>query len=288
MWCITVNGFELRFAYPLLLLLAVPVIAVVCCATEFMNRRRHKKREQRLALLLRILTIFVAALLASGMTVVTDRLGTTVLIAADTSDSVKDYAGQIAADTKSLVGMIRRENVKVVSFAEKTIPERVNEKNGEAFQLTTQENGGVTDIARILNESLSLLPPNMHGRIILLTDGLETGGDAVAAARTLANKGIRVDTVLYTTEQVIPEAEIKSIVLPAEASLGTTYDVIVTVQSSTVMGGKLALYDNDEFVREVMVSLKNGTTEFEYRINAITEGVHVISAVLMPDEDHVA
>ena len=282
------NGFEFRFASPLLLLLAVPVIAVVCCATEFMNRRRHKKREQRLALLLRILTIFVAALLASGMTVVTDRLGTTVLIAADTSDSVKDYAGQIAADTKSLVGMIRRENVKVVSFAEKTIPERVNEKNGEAVQLTTQENGGVTDIARILNESLSLLPPNMHGRIILLTDGLETGGDAVAAARTLANKGIRVDTVLYTTEQVIPEAEIKSIVLPAEASLGTTYDVIVTVQSSTVMGGKLALYDNDEFVREVMVSLKNGTTEFEYRINAITEGVHVISAVLMPDEDHVA
>src|SRR5207248_9874168 len=54
---------------------------------------------------------------------------------------------------------------------------------------------GATDLAAGLRLAGNILPGSYRPRVVLLSDGQETSGDAVAQARALAARGVEVDVV---------------------------------------------------------------------------------------------
>src|SRR6185295_18446737 len=90
-----------------------------------------------------------------------------------------------------------------------------------------------TNIEQALTLAGAMIPPDAAGRIVLLTDGVQTAGSAEAAARALASrsagrpgarKGIPVD-VVPLNYRVEREVVLESVDSPPTAQAGATVPV---------------------------------------------------------------
>src|SRR6202035_5761753 len=70
-----------------------------------------------------------------------------------------------------------------------------------------------TDLAAGLRLAADLLPSDYRPRVVLLSDGQETTGDAVAQARLLNARGVEVDVVPLPSASG-PEALVDSVSTP--------------------------------------------------------------------------
>ena len=102
-----------------------------------------------------------------------------------------------------------------------------------------------TDIEQALRLAGAMVPPNAAGRIVLFSDGVQTSGDAVAAARRLASGGgrrsIPVDVVplAYSVDH---EVVLESLDAPPTAQAGATIPVRVVLRSTGAASGTLRLF----------------------------------------------
>ncbi|MDX2147379.1 MAG: VWA domain-containing protein [Planctomycetota bacterium] len=116
---------------------------------------------------------------------------------------------------------------------------------------------GGTNIARALELASSLIPPDAAGRIVLVSDGNATTGDALAAARALGSvsrrgvggrRGVPVDVapIDYRVER---EVLVESVDAPPRASENATINLRVVLRSSAAGVGRLTITDADRPVR---------------------------------------
>ena len=90
-----------------------------------------------------------------------------------------------------------------------------------------------TDIAAAIDEAASRFAGPGGRRIILISDGVQTQGDALTAAEAAAQAGIRLDAVQMKPEFPAPQAELAAFELPAEAMEGRHMEAAVTVLADT-------------------------------------------------------
>lgn len=105
-----------------------------------------------------------------------------------------------------------------------------------------------TDIERALRYAAALLPPDAAGRLVLISDGVQTGGEAEEAARQLASRpgvgasgrsGLPVD-VIPLAYNVTRETTIESVDAPPRAASEAAITVRVVLNSTD--GGSGTLY----------------------------------------------
>lgn len=104
-----------------------------------------------------------------------------------------------------------------------------------------------TDIGGALKFAASLFPPDARRRIVLISDGNETAGNALDAARSLASSAsgttIPVD-VLPIAYRVRNEVMVEAVDAPPQAARGATVTVRVVFSSTDPATGRLdLLYD---------------------------------------------
>ncbi len=282
------NGFELCFELPWLLLLFPVAVFFIWRSYRYTYRGRKRPRESCLPLFLRLLAALCASLMLAGCTVMTNRVPVSVLIAADVSASTDK---QQSAVTKAVLDLLKTlpetQDTGVVSFAQDARLELPIGGKRTLSALTAPDNPAVTDISNVLNYSLSLMDSNTRRRVILLTDGRETDGNALAVAHALANKGIRVDAMAFKSDVTTPEAQVTSVALPADVALGSVCKVVVTVTSNDSIRATLSLFDEDTLVREASVRLKKGDNTFNYTVSLSTAGMRVFTARLTPVKDTI-
>ncbi len=104
-----------------------------------------------------------------------------------------------------------------------------------------------TDIAAALRYAAALLPPDATGRLVLISDGIQTAGDAEEAARELAGRdsshgrrGIPVD-VIPLAYNVGRETVIEGVDAPPRAASESTVTVRVSLLSTEGAQGTLYL-----------------------------------------------
>ncbi len=103
-----------------------------------------------------------------------------------------------------------------------------------------------TDIEGALRYAAALLPPDATGRLVLISDGNETGGDAEGAARELAGRhaaggsGVPVD-VIPLAYNVGHETMVEAVDAPPRAASESTVTVRVTLFSTDGLRGTLRL-----------------------------------------------
>ena len=104
----------------------------------------------------------------------------------------------MTAICESLLDEFAERDVKgVVLFGQDTVFVGTKSRWGKVSLKKADASG--SDITSAMYRAVDLMDKYRHKRIILLSDGKETSGDALYAARRLAEEGVRIDTMYFDT-----------------------------------------------------------------------------------------
>lgn len=263
------KSIDLYFAQPWLLLLIFPSVAFVLMAPRLLRREKAKNRVDAASMLLRTVAVVLLVVIAAGPGVTRNLTKTQTVVLLDQSASMKPVHAQAEAWAEEAK---RAENTTVLPFAA---------LNGEGA-ITLDG----TDIASAINEAVSRLTEPGGKRIILLSDGVQTQGDALAAAQTAAQAGIRLDAVQMEPVFPSPQVEVAAFELPARAMEGRHLEAVVTVLSDTPGEALLRIWDDEALLYERRVELTIGRQELACEIKTGAIGEHMMRAeVTMPGDE---
>jgi uncharacterized membrane protein len=158
-----------------------------------------------------------------------------------------------------------------------------------------------TDIESALNLALTLLPPDAAGRILLISDGVETTGDAMRAAGRAAARarigpgrrgGVPID-VLPLDYDIRREVVVESLDAPPHAAAGAAINLRVVLHSTDEAGGTLRLFAHDRPIdltpdapgEGLPIQLAPGRNVFILPVQLDARRLHRFQVIFEPDAD---
>jgi len=264
----TINSIIVQLNQPLFLLLLIPVI-LFPLLMFFRLKKQHRNNRYRItSLVTRIIALVIAVFLLSGMTFQSRNIQprTDIIILVDVSDSVNASVDRMNAQIQAIIDESNGDyNIGIITFANGNIYNvrmtdiTVNIYN-RYINTTSKPNATGTNIAVALSYARSQLSNPINGRIILLTDGLETDESALNAVRNIARSGVRIDTIYFSPNSYFFEVQINSVSVPERVNLGETIEFLVNIQSTVSGTGVLSVYDNTILIHQEPIQM-NGFEE---------------------------
>ncbi|HEX4836736.1 MAG TPA: VWA domain-containing protein [bacterium] len=255
-------------AHPFALLLLPLVLLAVR-----LGRRRTGAR-WRIATALRATTLTFLILALSGPVLRVPSPGTAVVFAVDRSLSITEAGRRMEAAflRDALSRMHREDRAGIVTFAGRPSlrspvgPHTAADDPGPAFD------PDATDIGAALDLALRVLPGSGARRIVVLSDGGENQGDAVAAARTAAAAGVAIDAVAILTAPP-DDVLVEDLVAPQSVHPGEAYTVSAVLHATAEARATLTLRRNGEPIAARRLILPVGETAVRFSDTAAREGV---------------
>lgn len=280
------SNFNITFEYPWLLLVFLPLAALTALSFLRAPGSRKNSLTRSVPLCLRLAAMLLVTLILAAPTITTNMADTAMLLLLDASDSMEPAREQMMADASLLMAEAPGDvHVGVMPFAGSAELTQPLSRRNDSVQAEAEVAPFATDLARALHTASNAMPGHMIRRIVLLTDGLATDGDTMAAAAALAGKGIRVDAVAYDSSTEAPEAAVMGMDVPAEVSLASSFQTTVRIASTVDQEAEVRLYQADKLVKTEAVSLTAGENSFTYRMTASADGAIACSAEIIPQQD---
>lgn len=138
----------------------------------------------------------------------------------------------------------------------------------DALALASATDPGGTDIASALG--LALGAAARGDRLVLLSNGLETTGDARAVAAAASAQGAPIDVVDVGVDQA-PDAALTRLQAPASARQGDAIPLLLTVRSTVARRATVALTQDGQPVGQETINLQKGDNP--YLVTAPAPGV---------------
>lgn len=118
-----------------------------------------------------------------------------------------------------------------------------------------------TDLAAAIKTAAGYLPPGYIPHLVLLTDGNETAGDALATA---ARSRVPISTVPLPT-RAEPEVQVSEVKVPAEVREGEPFYVEVVIHANHEDEGLIEVYRGDHKVIGETRKLVTGENRFRFQ-----------------------
>jgi uncharacterized membrane protein len=141
-----------------------------------------------------------------------------------------------------------------------------------------------TNLESALRLAASLFPPNAPKRIVLLSDGNQTAGDVTRAAEVVAAQGAQVDVVPLLAEPGV-DAAVTEVAPPSALRAEESFEVRVTVTSTTQGEATLRLFMNETLVSEGPVELQYGQNVYTIQQPGVEEGFYSFRAQVVAEDD---
>ncbi len=238
------------------------------------RRRGVSRRQWRGAMALRIAVagLLIAALLAPVVRRPADRAATVFLI--DASDSVGASGVEDALDwTREALQSRGRDDVAgVVVFGAEARLEQLVQATSELGSPRVVIDPSATNLEAAIRLGAALAPDDARRRLVLVSDGRATAGDAEIEAEELARRGIPLDVHLVgsTTGS---DAAIGRVGLPRVARVGEAIGVEVEVVANAAGPGTVVLRRDGVEVGRELVELVAGINTVEFSdVPAAAEG----------------
>lgn len=202
-----------------------------------------------LATLLRTTVIAALAVTAANPARTTEHRRLSVVYVVDVSESMDDAA---LARARVLVRDGARnagseDTVRLVTFAKDAREVTLSEEDTTLRALarhTGADAGKETDIAKALALAEGLVDPDSIGRIVLVSDGVETLGDARAEASRASDRGLTIHTRML--RQAVPaEVAVLSLDAPNDLRVGAPFRMRARVFASRATAARIRLYQGD-------------------------------------------
>jgi uncharacterized membrane protein len=242
---------------------------------------------QKTALILRCLA-FSALVLALARTVhLTGGEGLSILVLRDLSASVpRLVSDQFIEQTSNQLGTLEfPDQVSLVSFGrDQQLEQPMSMRLGSGISADIDRSG--SDIAAALRYSASLLEGSAPGgsrRVVLISDGNSTEGDAVREAKNLAVAGIVVD-VLPVRYEHQAEVILESVEVPETVHPDQAFSVDSIVWSSQECSATMVLSDGSDIIERRPVQLGIGKNRFIFGLTGGSTAVQRLKVTVHPED----
>lgn len=287
------TNLKLHFDNPWLLLLLIPVLALALYPYFRLAKRYRRTRNRICSLVLHVTVAVLAVTVLSGLHFTYDKPNPNnelilLVDSSKSSDEVKEKRDEFiravidesgAAGFKVGVVKFGFDSVYAVPLTSRT--DGVFEKYSES----PEPRADATDIAAALDYASGLFSRANSGKILIISDGLETDGNAISAVQTLVSSGIKVDTAYFGSERSENEVQIIGVECPDyHISVGDNFNMSLSVRSSFAGNAAVTLQDfvydeeTNEFtesgVGREQVDIKNGEQTISFGYSFEVSGLH--------------
>lgn len=278
------------FARPWWLLGCLLAVPAVWMGLRYLSAFSRVRRA--VAVTLRaIVIILLAALLARPLLTKTAE-GLVLLAVVDKSQSVPDELQKAANSflSDALEDRGNEDRLAVIDVAEAAAISKLPDYDPTVRERNTALSGGQSRLASGVQMAMAIAPPDSAARILLISDGNETDGDLIEAARIAGANGIPID-VLPLVYQYDHEVVFKRIAAPARAKGNETVPLRFVLTSTCQSGGSLLLNLNGKGVdldpnssgMAAKVKLTPGTNVKTVSLPVGDSGLHEFEAFFVPD-----
>lgn len=278
--------FEFEMPGGLLFMAAVPAVLLVLRYTLVDSPRL----QLALSAAVRVIVVLLLVLSLAGTLWLRQSEDLAVLILADQSDSVpeggaeqlRDFLAQVVdrAGSTVQVGLIQ-----FAGDAETVVPPQCKPVIPE--DPAPPASGGQTDPEAALLRARQIAPTGTVNRIVLFSDGNETRGNALAAARQCAAGGVRVYTKAYETD-TRDEVLLEDLTTPAEVLKGQSFTLTTAAHSTSDVDAAFVLYRNGFKVQEETISLKRGVNALSFEEREPADGLTTYALHVRCSKDYFA
>ncbi len=273
----------MRFISPLalVLLLLVPLIAWMGWPTTGAARKR-----EFISLSLRLVIIFCLIFSLAGVEIVRSGDDLAVVFLVDVSDSMPQeaVAAEINYVQQAYAAMTPADQAAVVLFGADALVEQPMSIANQLSTISSVPITNQTDLSEAIRLGMALFPSGSARRMVILSDGAETSGDARAAAEFAAASGVEIVIVPFVN-QIGTEALITNVDVPANLRLGEQFDLNVSVQASESTRAVLRVLAGDEVLYEQTHELRKGTQTFSLPLTAGATGFVSYQVQIVPEQD---
>ncbi len=279
------SNTELVFTRPLLLLLLIPALAITVIPYFFLPKNKRKSGKRIAALLLRSVILLLICSVLAGINLVTTSTEQAVAILVDLSDSTRNLQDEMINEANLLRRSISQNaQVCVLAFAQDSVCS-VDFSENKEFEFT-KITSDASDIGSAIEYATSLLPKNKGKRIILLSDGRQTDGDALKSARYVSGQGVRIDAIYYDpSETLTKEVQLTALNAPSGAYAGEEITLSAEIDSASKTTATLMLYCNGEYLKTIDCALEKGTNIINTGVVPQESGEYIYSLRLKCKED---
>lgn len=242
---------------PSWLLLATVLVPMAIVA----GRSIWATRRDRLAIAARILLVLAIALAAAGVHIKLPAKKLGVVFVLDRSASLPEAArSESLAFVRDATGAMREgDQAAVVVVGDGAVIETEPSSNLDLVAVESRVSPHQTDLASGLRLAEALMPSEFTRRIVVLSDGEETRGDAVAQAASAADD-VELWSVPYSRRDA-DEVLLEGISGPDQVAEGAAFELRVVARSKVPTQGKLHLYRNERHLGALDVQLTGGRAD---------------------------
>jgi uncharacterized membrane protein len=269
-------GF-LRLERPWLALPAAVVVLAGLARLERLSPRQAAFRRTSTEALSAV-TLLAASLALVGVELgrPLDRLS--ILVALDRSrsiDLVPNADSRIATELRvAELGMREDDRIGTLAFGTAAaIEDPLRPRTRLPAPQRAEVGRDGTDLGVAIRHALGELPPDSSARIVLVSDGVATRGDALGAALAAVAAGVPVDAVPLEQSKV-PDVRIAALRMPPRASEGEPLELRVVTAASAPARVEVRVLRDGEPIRSGEVQIAAGEDVLHLRELAPAPGFH--------------
>ena len=276
----------MRFGAPLFLLLLLLAPFFFVLARK--SRSGMGKGQSGFATFLRLALFVCAVFSLADARMVSKSFRTATIFLLDHSFSIPYEVKRQATDwvNAQLTKVPPDDMAGVILFGSEAMIELPpREKPGQAA-LTSVVGRTATDVGAAIRLALAVFPEGYQRRIVLVSDGNENLGHALAEAETARAHGAVVD--VFPLRYDYPgEAWVEGLHVPSEILPREPFDVTVVVNSQRAGPANLVLFRNKDLLSVQKVTLNQGKNVFTVRQRVEMGGSFAYRAVIEMEGDAV-
>ena len=292
------SNFAINFTHPWLLLVLIPLLVVAFIPYFRLNKKYRRTRNRITSLVLHIIVVTLATLVLSGLTFSYEipREGNEIILLVDVSES--EERSEISPLDRSDLSAETRDNfvrtalymcesngmsVGIVTFGfgqNYCVPFTTDAQEAyRAYINSTPPDSSATDIASALRYAMTLFHNPETSKIVVITDGKETDGNAHNAISSVLNQKTKVDFVNVQTYYKYTDVQVVDVVYPDyHVKLNEECKITAVLESNVESGNvTVTLSDNGQTIQSATAEIYDGRLEVEFNHKFETDGIHEIN-----------
>lgn len=287
-------NFSINFWNPWLLLLLIPAFGLTLFSYFRLNKRYRFTRNRIVSMVLHLVIMVFSIVVLAGMTFsyYVKNTENEVILLVDASYSTSEDSGEEAdAFIRSVIASGDDSfKLGIVTFGYDQVLAAELSSNTEkmyaAYASADKPDTTATDISSAIQYAATLFNSPESARIVLISDAIETDGNAAATIKSVAMQGIKVDTVYFPGEEVGDEVQIIGMTTSEKKlGVGTNFNIDLKVESSFSGTATVTPYDNGVPGEPIRFSLVKGTQTLSIPYSFALPGMHEMSFELESNDD---
>lgn len=301
-------GTSFEIGRPWLFLIMIPALVLSIIPFFRLHKSRRYNMKHIVPLFLHILIIAIATAMITDINIIettTAPEDTQIVIVADMSDSnspmkdemnahIKDLIENADENTEFAVVVFGNKYLRLFDFGE--TPE-----NGDYLSVDSGKIvGDSTNIQGALEAASQVYPAGdnrANKRVLLLSDGRQTVGNAWSAAKTLVSKDIRLDATYFNVLDAEDTSEVQMLSMTATVidERDANVSISIALTSTTSTSGTITFYEvpqgsdetsgeDDKQVYTSSIAIREGNNSYSFKYMAEGAGIHSVYAVVETEE----